>query len=133
MPRNAFIDLYADATFRVESVTPQALCRAAPPPLPSLCGSGADGADGEKEEEAKSGGAGGIAGPGGGRAAAAFLSNREAVSAKTNSHEIMDELSETGWRDLCALSPGMAARAQRLARRYGYEVKPEGACKGPAL
>ena len=119
----------------------QPLCRATPPPLPSLCGSGAGGtggaggaggAGGEKDEEAKSGGAGGIAGPGGGRAAAAFSSNREAVSAKTNSHEIMDELSETGWRDLCALSPGMAARAQRLARRYGYEVKPEDACKGAA-
>jgi hypothetical protein len=53
---------------------------------------------------------------------------RVQVSETTNSHEIVAELQGTTWPDLCALSPHMAARAQALARRYGYQVAASDVC-----
>ena len=114
---SAFIDLYADWVFRVEDTTPAMVCARAPAPLPALCA--AAQAEHRSPTTSSGGGAGGAGGGGGGI--------RE-VSDKTNSHEIEEDLAGTDWRALCGLSPTMAARAQALARRYGYSVAPEDAC-----
>jgi hypothetical protein len=54
---------------------------------------------------------------------------KKQVSDKTNSHEIIDELTDVDWKVLCSLSPTMATRAQGLAKRYGYAVDRKNACQ----
>jgi len=106
---NAFIDLYADEVFRIEDTTAAQVCAMAPSPLKESC---------SHEDQSESGGGNerGNAKAGGG------------VSEKTNSHDLIDELTDTSWLDLCTLSPVMASRAQKLAKRYGYAVSAKDLC-----
>ena len=103
---SAFIDLYADWTYRIEDTLPSEVCTRIQS-LGSTCGEGVG--KGTAGTESKSG--------------------KNAVSKKTNSHDIIPDLVDTTWKSLCAIAPNMTRRAQELSRRYGY-VAPQGGGEG---